>query len=177
MNVQCSPALSASCYGTKPAPSAKGIAYHRGWGSGDRVGLRSPSPSPLLPGKIRGGNRGTSGDMIPIHSNSSCSAADVSVVGLSPGARRAILRPSRFSRPVTNSGALSGRPVASARRRSLKSSSASTRSSFLRCGIQSRTGRTVTSASSTPDRCALTLDHFHSSGRLTSRAPTGFLPT
>jgi len=57
MNVQCSPALSASCYGTKPAPSAKGIAYHRGWGSGDRVGLRSPSPSPLLTGKIRGGGK------------------------------------------------------------------------------------------------------------------------
>jgi hypothetical protein len=43
--------------------------------------------------------------MIHIHSNSSCSAAGTSAAGLRPGARRAILRPSSFSRPETNSGA------------------------------------------------------------------------
>jgi YD repeat-containing protein len=37
---------------------------------------------------------GEQGDMIPIHSNSSCSAAGISVVDLRPGARRAIFRPS-----------------------------------------------------------------------------------
>ena len=113
--------------------------------------------------------------MIPIHNNSSCSASVDCISGLRPGARRAVLRPSRLSRPMTNSGAPSGRPVDSARRKSLKSCSAFPCSrGGLRCGTQSRTGCTVTSASSTPARWAGTLDHFQSSGRATSRARTGF---
>jgi len=88
--------------------------------------------------------------MIPIHSSFSCSGRLVSVVGLRPGARRAILRPNRLSSPETNSGAPSGRPVASARRSSVKSSSVSTLSSSFRCGIQSSAGRTLTSPSSAP---------------------------
>ena len=112
--------------------------------------------------------------MIPIHSNSNCSAA-IWVSGLRPGARRAVLRPSRLSRPTTNSGAPRGRPVDSARRKSLKSSSAFPCSrSGLRCGALSRTGCTVTSASSRPARWARTLVHFQSSGRATRRARTGF---
>jgi hypothetical protein len=43
--------------------------------------------------------------MISIHSNSSCLQAEDSAAGVRPGARRAILRPKRFSRPVKNSGA------------------------------------------------------------------------
>ena len=60
------------------------------------------------------------------------------------------MRPNRLSSPETNSGAPSGRPVASARRSSAKSSSVSTLSSSFRCGILSSAGRTLTSPSSAP---------------------------
>jgi len=61
--------------------------------------------------------------MIPIHSNSSCSVSDVSAAGFLPGARREILRPKSFFRPVlATDGTFPAAPVEKVGRPSFDSS-------------------------------------------------------
>ena len=68
----------------------------------------------------------------------------------------------------------SGRPMPSASLNKVNFSSESPNNKSRKVGQRSSTGRTDTRLSSSPERCARTLDHAHSSARDTSRARTGF---